>query len=109
MATVRSAFHATRLAAIAAVLFSAARQPVDAASFVKMVGSRTRGVSTVANSATTVNAPSNGVAAGDKAKFDAFTQEAVQRCVFGAPSYVYRDEIFWGQDRLDFLDRALGK
>lgn len=51
----------------------------------------------------------HGVAAGDKAKFDAFTQEAVQRGVFGAPSYVYRDEIFWGQDRLDFLDRALGK
>jgi hypothetical protein len=65
MATVRSAFHFTRLAAIAAVLFSAARQPVDAASFVKMVGSRTRGSSTVANSATTVNAPSSGVAAGD--------------------------------------------
>ena len=65
MATVRSAFHVTRLAAIAAVLFTTARQPVDAASFVKMVGSRTRGVSTVANSATTVNAPSNGVAAGD--------------------------------------------
>ena len=51
----------------------------------------------------------HGVASGDKAKFDAFTQEAVQRGVFGAPSYVYRDEIFWGQDRLDFLDRALGK
>ena len=22
-------------------------------------------------------------------------------------TYVYRDELFWGQDRLDFLDRAL--
>lgn len=37
----------------------------------------------------------------------AFTEEAISRGVFGAPSYVYRDEIFWGQDRLDFLDRAL--
>jgi carboxymethylenebutenolidase len=37
----------------------------------------------------------------------ALTEEAVARGVFGAPSYVYRDEIFWGQDRLDFLDRAL--
>ena len=31
------------------------------------------------------------------------------RQVFGAPTYVYRDELFWGQDRLDFLERALGK
>jgi 2-hydroxychromene-2-carboxylate isomerase len=50
-----------------------------------------------------------GVAAGDEAKYRAFTQEALERGVFGAPSYVYRDEIFWGQDRLDFLDRALAK
>jgi 2-hydroxychromene-2-carboxylate isomerase len=50
-----------------------------------------------------------GAAAGDEAKYQAFTQDALQRGVFGAPSYVYRDEIFWGQDRLDFLDRALAK
>jgi len=31
----------------------------------------------------------------------------MQRDVFGAPTYVYKDELFWGQDRLDFLDRAL--
>ena len=48
-------------------------------------------------------------AAPDRAKYDAYTQEAIGRGVFGAPSYVYRDEIFWGQDRLDFLDRALAK
>jgi carboxymethylenebutenolidase len=35
------------------------------------------------------------------------TQAALERGVFGAPSYVVGDEIFWGQDRLDFLDRAL--
>jgi 2-hydroxychromene-2-carboxylate isomerase len=29
--------------------------------------------------------------------------------VFGAPSYVIGDEIFWGQDRLDFVDRALAR
>ena len=51
----------------------------------------------------------HGVASGDKAKFDAYTQEALGRGVFGAPSYVYKDEIFWGQDRLDFLERALAK
>ncbi|MCH7937141.1 MAG: hypothetical protein IH994_08645 [Proteobacteria bacterium] len=27
--------------------------------------------------------------------------------VFGAPSYVLDEELFWGQDRLDFLDRVL--
>ena len=42
-----------------------------------------------------------------KAAYDAYTQEAIDRQVFGAPTYVYRDELFWGQDRLDFLERAL--
>lgn len=50
----------------------------------------------------------HGVRGGDKAAFERFTQEALVRGVFGAPSYVLGDEIFWGQDRLDFLDRALG-
>jgi 2-hydroxychromene-2-carboxylate isomerase len=27
--------------------------------------------------------------------------------VFGAPSYVLAGEIFWGQDRLEFLERAV--
>lgn len=36
------------------------------------------------------------------------TEEAVSRDVFGAPTYIYGDELLWGQDRLDFLDRALG-
>jgi 2-hydroxychromene-2-carboxylate isomerase len=48
-------------------------------------------------------------AAAAKAQYDAFTQEALARGVFGAPTYVYRDELFWGQDRLDFLDLALAK
>jgi 2-hydroxychromene-2-carboxylate isomerase len=43
------------------------------------------------------------------ARYDASTQEAIDRGVFGAPWYVYRNEPFWGQDRLDFLDRALAK
>lgn len=50
-----------------------------------------------------------GVAAGDPAQYEAFTAEALARGIFGAPSYLYRDELFWGQDRLDFLDRALGR
>jgi 2-hydroxychromene-2-carboxylate isomerase len=35
------------------------------------------------------------------------SQEAIARGVFGSPTYVYQDELFWGQDRLDFLERAL--
>ena len=39
-----------------------------------------------------------------------FTQEALSAGVFGAPSYVLPSgEIFWGQDRLDLLERALKK
>jgi 2-hydroxychromene-2-carboxylate isomerase len=42
------------------------------------------------------------------ALLDQYTQEAVKAGVFGAPSYVLPSgEIFWGQDRLDLLDRAL--
>jgi 2-hydroxychromene-2-carboxylate isomerase len=44
-----------------------------------------------------------------QARHDASTQEAIDRQVFGVPTYVYRDEPFWGQDRLDFLDRELAK
>jgi 2-hydroxychromene-2-carboxylate isomerase len=44
-----------------------------------------------------------------KADYERNTQEAVARQVFGAPTYVCRDELFWGQDRLDFLERALAK
>lgn len=35
------------------------------------------------------------------------TDEALRRGVFGAPSYVLGDEIFWGQDRLPLLEAAL--
>ena len=40
-------------------------------------------------------------------EYEANTDEALERQVFGAPSYYYRNELFWGQDRLDFLERAL--
>ena len=38
---------------------------------------------------------------------DANSAEAIKRDVYGAPTYIYGDELLWGQDRLDFLDRAL--
>ena len=35
------------------------------------------------------------------------TEEAIKKNVFGSPTYIYNNELFWGQDRLDFLERAL--
>jgi 2-hydroxychromene-2-carboxylate isomerase len=41
---------------------------------------------------------------------DQYTKEAVTAGVFGAPSFVLPSgEIFWGQDRLELLERALKK
>ena len=40
--------------------------------------------------------------------YDQYTQEALAAGVFGAPSYVLPSgEFFWGQDRLEMLERAL--
>ena len=39
--------------------------------------------------------------------YDTYTQEGIDRHVFGAPTYIYNDEPFWGQDRLDFVEKAL--
>ena len=49
------------------------------------------------------------MAAGAEAepRRQALTQQALERGVFGAPSYLLGDALFWGQDRLDFLERAL--
>tara|TARA_B100000767_G_C19537225_1_gene439165 strand:- start:136 stop:732 length:597 start_codon:yes stop_codon:yes gene_type:complete len=35
------------------------------------------------------------------------TEEAIEKNVFGAPTYIFNNELFWGQDRLEFLERAL--
>ena len=37
------------------------------------------------------------------------TQEAISANVFGVPTYIYNNEMFWGQDRLNFLEEALKK
>ncbi|NPC57422.1 2-hydroxychromene-2-carboxylate isomerase [Caenimonas soli] len=39
--------------------------------------------------------------------FEQNTRKAIETQIFGAPSYVIDGEIFWGQDRLDFVQRAL--
>jgi 2-hydroxychromene-2-carboxylate isomerase len=40
-------------------------------------------------------------------QYEANTQRAIEAGVFGAPTYVIDGEIFWGQDRLDFVEQAL--
>ncbi len=42
------------------------------------------------------------------AEYERDTQRGIQRGVFGVPTYVIDDELFWGQDRLDFVARKLG-
>ena len=43
------------------------------------------------------------------ARFEAYTQEAIEGQVFGAPWYVVDGEPFWGEDRLEFVDAALAR
>jgi 2-hydroxychromene-2-carboxylate isomerase len=42
-----------------------------------------------------------------QSEYQANTDEAMARGVFGAPTYVFDDELFWGQDRLDMLEWRL--
>ena len=37
------------------------------------------------------------------------SEQAVSKGVFGVPSYVVGEEVFWGQDRLEFLDQFLNE
>ena len=39
--------------------------------------------------------------------WQASEEEAARYGVFGTPTYVYNDTLYWGQDRLEFLDEAL--
>lgn len=42
-------------------------------------------------------------------RYEQDTQRAIDAGVFGAPSYVIEGELFWGQDRLDFVQRRLAQ
>ena len=37
------------------------------------------------------------------------TQGALERGVFGAPSFYIEDELYWGKDRMEFIEDALQK
>lgn len=38
---------------------------------------------------------------------EANTQEAIKADAIGAPAYVYKGEVFWGQDRLEYLEQMI--
>ncbi|MCM5679029.1 2-hydroxychromene-2-carboxylate isomerase [Schlegelella sp. S2-27] len=42
-------------------------------------------------------------------RYETSTEEAIAAGVFGAPTYVIEGELFWGQDRLDFVERRLAR
>src|SRR5450755_3812879 len=42
-------------------------------------------------------------------RYEADSQRAIDEGVFGAPCYIFDGEMFWGQDRLDFLERRLAR
>lgn len=44
---------------------------------------------------------------GVKDQLKSATQQAVARGVFGAPTFFVGDQMFWGQDRMDFVKEAL--
>jgi 2-hydroxychromene-2-carboxylate isomerase len=48
-------------------------------------------------------------AAAVQQRYETDSQRAVSAGVFGAPSYVIAGELFWGQDRLDFVQRRLAQ
>jgi 2-hydroxychromene-2-carboxylate isomerase len=43
-----------------------------------------------------------------KDRLKSVTQDAVARGVFGAPTFFAKGQMYWGQDRLDFVKQALG-
>ena len=44
---------------------------------------------------------------GLKSQEERITRQAVERGIFGAPTFVYQGEPFWGQDRIEFLEEAI--
>lgn len=44
-----------------------------------------------------------------KERLRQITERAIERGVFGAPTFFVGDEMFFGQDRLDFVEAALAE
>ncbi|MEM6942476.1 MAG: 2-hydroxychromene-2-carboxylate isomerase [Pseudomonadota bacterium] len=61
----------------------------------------------VAEGLAEVGLGAEAVTAEDEATFEANAEAALRSGVFGAPSFVAGEELFWGQDRLEMLDGYL--
>lgn len=64
--------------------------------------------------AATLNLPGERImqdALTDKANalYRQYTDEAVAHGVFGSPTYVFNGELYWGQDRLEFLEESVAQ
>jgi 2-hydroxychromene-2-carboxylate isomerase len=46
---------------------------------------------------------------GIQAEYDRYTDDAIAANVFGSPWYVVDGQGYWGQDRLNFIERAFAK
>lgn len=107
---------------IAANMFVVLRETVSAESALEFAGHITRAVwaeeQDITDSATLLHiadaAGVDGTAIMDEAKNPKWaalrktqTDTAIERGVFGAPSYCVEDQVYWGQDRLDFVERHL--
>ena len=44
-----------------------------------------------------------------RSRLAAVTDQAIARGVFGAPMFIVENEMFWGKDRLDFVERLLAR
>lgn len=44
-----------------------------------------------------------------RARYEANTEEAIRRSVFGSPTYFVDGDMFYGQDRLEMVERALAR
>jgi 2-hydroxychromene-2-carboxylate isomerase len=44
-----------------------------------------------------------------RTEYERFTDDAIAANVFGGPWYVVDGQGYWGQDRLDFVERAFAK
>ncbi len=44
-----------------------------------------------------------------QAEYESYTERAPADGVFGSPFYLYDGDIYWGQDRLDFLTEAVAR
>jgi 2-hydroxychromene-2-carboxylate isomerase len=76
------------------------RNPADPATLADLI----RGIGQDADKVMTLGADPKWAAMRE-----ADTRAALARNVFGAPTYVIGDDIFWGQDRLEFVQRRLAR